>query len=42
MSTGKQLAVIIGLALTFGGAATAADHPGLGKPASTRRCSARR
>ena len=34
MSTGRQLAVVIGLALTFGGAAIAADHPGLGKPVS--------
>ena len=34
MSTGKQLAVVIGLALGFAGVATAADHPGLGKPVS--------
>jgi mono/diheme cytochrome c family protein len=34
MSTGKQLAVIIGLALGVGGSAIAADHPGLGKPVS--------
>ena len=33
MSTGKQLAVIA-LALTFAGAAIAAEHPGLGKPVS--------
>ena len=34
MSTGKQLAVIIGLAMSVGGSAIAADHPGLGKPVS--------
>jgi cytochrome c len=34
MSTGKQLAVVIGLVLGVGGAAIAADLPGLGKPVS--------
>jgi cytochrome c len=34
MSTGKQLAVVIALALGGAGAALAADQPGLGKPVS--------
>src|SRR5207245_3349548 len=34
MSTGKHLAVVIPLALMPGGAAGAADLPGLGKPVS--------
>jgi len=34
MSTGKHLAVVIPLALMLGGAAVAADLPGLGKPVS--------
>jgi S-disulfanyl-L-cysteine oxidoreductase SoxD len=34
MSTGRRLAVVIALALGGGGAAMAADQPGLGKPVS--------